>query len=138
MCLHPIIRVSLIDARGLLLNTCTVNEPTRTKNMGLRIDALFYPYTFYTRSNAYKRRGLLIDVLFYPYTFYRHSATYKKQGASDRCPVLLVYFLYAQCCRLPIDDHCTFHTQQSSAYEKQDASIYIYPSSRYSIKSFQY
>jgi hypothetical protein len=63
------------------------------------------------------------------------NVVYKKEGAADRHPVLLVYFLYAQRCRLPIDDHYTFHTQQSSAYEKQGASIYIYPSSGYISKT---
>jgi hypothetical protein len=170
--LHPITIASPIDAKGLLPNTCMVNEPTRTKSNGLPIDIPFYPYTFYTC-----------------------RTTYKKQGAPDRCPVLSLYFLHVQhrvqkvrgsqsmsCsililftrtvprtksngllidvpraaprtkskglpidvpfytkhCKLPIDDHDTYHTQQSSAYKKQWASIYIYPSSRYSIKSFRY
>jgi hypothetical protein len=43
-----------------------------------------------------KSKGLPIDVTFYSYTFYMCSAAYKKQGASDRCPILLLYFLHVQ------------------------------------------
>jgi hypothetical protein len=62
-----------------------------------------------------KSKGLLIDVLFYSCTFYTRNVF-----------------------RLLIDDHYTFYTQKSSAYEKQGASIYLYPSFRYSEKPFSY
>jgi hypothetical protein len=71
-----------------------------------------------------KSQGLPIDVPFYPYTFYMRSAVYKKQGALDRHLILSLYFLYAQCWKLPIDDHYTFQTQSALAYEKA-RGIYI-------------
>jgi hypothetical protein len=83
-----------------------------------------------------KSKRFPIDVPFYPYIFYTHSATYKKQGASDRHPVPSLYFLYAHYYRFPADVSSYFHTEQSSAYEKQEASTYLYTSFGYSTKPF--
>jgi hypothetical protein len=106
--------MSLINARGLVLITCTTSEPMCTKSKGLPIDVLFYLYIFYTHNATYKKQGapdwrpilslyfftravphtksngLPIDISFYLYSFYTCNATYKKHGAPDRCPILLM------------------------------------------------
>jgi hypothetical protein len=75
--LRPTKSVSPIDARNLLPIARTTNEPMHICSV--------------------KSKGLPIDVPFYSYIFYMCSATYRKQGAPDRRPVLLLYFLHAQC-----------------------------------------
>jgi hypothetical protein len=87
-----------------------------------------------------KSKGLLIDVMFYPYTFYTRSVMYKKQATLDRRPILSLYFLHTRWYRFPINDYCIFHTQSTSAHEKQGVSIYIHHTTylRYPIKLLQY
>jgi hypothetical protein len=141
--------LSPVDARGLPLIACMVNELTCTKSKGFPSDITFYPYTCYTC-----------------------NASYKKEGAPDQCPILFLYFLHAQCCILKVrcsrsmshsilihftcvvprtknkgshsmshstlilfytriiigsrlEHHYNFHTHSSSTYEKHGASIYI-------------
>jgi hypothetical protein len=61
----------------------------------------------------YKKQGLPIDAMFHLYTFYTHIII-------DSRPMF----------------HRTFHTEQSSVYEKQETSIYLYTSFGYSTKPF--
>jgi hypothetical protein len=82
-----------------------------------------------------KTRDSWLMSLIISYTFYTRSAMYKKQGAPDWCPDLS-YTFYAQWYRFQLIYHRTFHSQQTSVYEKHGASIYLYPSSWYSENYF--
>jgi hypothetical protein len=146
---------SPIDTRSLLLIARMVSEPTYTKCKGLPIDVSFYLlYFLHVQHCVQKVRGSRSTSHSISYTFYTHSSAYKKHGAPDRCPILSLirfthvapqtkgkgllidipfyfwYILHAQCCvqkarGSQAEYHNTFHTQQSSAYEKQ-GHLYTY------------
>jgi hypothetical protein len=123
--LCPIIRVSKIDARGFLLIDAQLTSQHVQKARGSRSTShSFLIFSAHTTLHR-KSKGLSIDIPFYPYTFYTCNTAYKNQEVPDRCPVLSLYFLHVQCHGILINDHCTFHTHSSLAYEKQGASIYI-------------
>jgi hypothetical protein len=105
-------------------------------NQGLPIDVPFYLILFTHVALCTKSKGIPIGMSFCPYTSYTRRVTYKKQGAPNRCHVLYNTFYMRSVIGSWLTYDHTFHTQQSSAYEKQWASIYAYPPSKYSAKLF--
>jgi hypothetical protein len=118
--------VSLIDARGLLSIARKVSELTCTKSKGLPIDVLFHLlYFLHVQRRKQKARGYRSMSYFILYFLHAQRCVQKARG-SRLTSCFILYFLYVQCYRFLIDIQCTFHTQKSSAYEKQGIYIYIH------------
>jgi hypothetical protein len=132
-----------------------VNEPTHTKSKGLPIDIPYIYLILFTRAvPRTKSKGLQIDI---PYIYLMLFTCTAQRTKTKGLPIDIpyIYFILFICAAprtkskgLPIDVpnclssnifcphrlnrsqltyHHTFHTQQSSTYGKQGASIYLYP-----------
>jgi hypothetical protein len=116
------------DWRSLLF-TCAAPH---TKSKGLPIDT---PYTYlmlFTWAALHtKSKELMINVHYiYLMLFTCAMPHTKSKGLLIDVPNWLLFNIFCTCLvnRSRLMYHRTFHTHQSSVYEKQGASIYLYPS----------